>query len=465
MKYNVVVIGSGPAGYVAAIRCAQLGMHVAVVERYADLGGTCAHVGCIPSKALLDSSWLYYQMLKTSAAHGIRCQSIDVEWKVMLQRKNEVVQNNCKGIAFLMKKNKIDVYHGWGRFQSANEIVVEQQTHASLLHTDYVIIATGSKPALLPGIPIDGKHIITSTEALSLEQVPESMIVVGGGIVGCELASVFARLGSRIHIIEYTDTILPGMDRDISTEMLKELKVLGIQFLLSHTVTQAQVQGDQVMLTVQDRQNRNIMLTAPCCLIAVGRRPYVQNLGLEHIGIELTKSGTIPVNEQLQTVVPNVYAIGDVIGGLMLAHKASEEAVFVAETLAGQKPHLSYRHIPSVVYTHPEAASVGYSEQELIEKKIPYRKGLFPFKASGRARAAADTTGFVKVLAHAHSDELLGVHIVNGRAADMIAEAVVAMEFRASAEDIARSCHAHPTFSEAIKEACLMASQNQPIHL
>lgn len=457
-KYNVIVIGSGPGGYIAAIRCAQLGMRTAIIERYATLGGTCLNVGCIPSKALLDSSEHYHNATARFAEHGIDVKTVAVNFPQMIKRKASVVEQTTGGIDYLMKKNKIDVYHGHGNFVSAGKVKVAGKDGDQELEADKVIIATGSKPASLPFIEIDKKRIITSTEALSLDKLPKSMVVIGGGIIGCELGSVYARLGTKVSVVEFMDGLIPTMDKDLGKDLQRSMKKLGVEFHLSTRVTSVKSTSRQVTLEAENKKGEKVEIKADYCLIAVGRKPYTDNLGLENIGIKTNERGQIPVNDHLMTSVPGVYAIGDVIEGAMLAHKAEEEGVFVAETIAGQKPHVNYLLIPGVVYTWPEVASVGYSEQQLKEKGKKYRVGKFPFSASGRARASTDTEGFVKVLADEESDEILGVHLIGPRVADMIAEAVVAMEFRASAEDIGRMSHAHPTYSESFKEACLAAS-------
>lgn len=457
-KYDVIVIGSGPGGYIAAIRCAQLGMRTAIIERYATLGGTCLNVGCIPSKALLDSSEHYHNATARFAEHGIDVKTVEVNFPQMIKRKASVVEQTTGGIDYLMKKNKIDVYHGHGNFVSAGKVKVAGKDGDQELEADKVIIATGSKPASLPFIEIDKKRIITSTEALSLDKLPKSMVVIGGGIIGCELGSVYARLGTKVSVVEFMDGLIPTMDKDLGKDLQRSMKKLGVEFHLSTRVTSVKSTSRQVTLEAENKKGEKVEIKADYCLIAVGRKPYTDNLGLENIGIKTNERGQIPVNDHLMTSVPGVYAIGDVIEGAMLAHKAEEEGVFVAETIAGQKPHVNYLLIPGVVYTWPEVASVGYSEQQLKEKGKKYRVGKFPFSASGRARASTDTEGFVKVLADEESDEILGVHLIGPRVADMIAEAVVAMEFRASAEDIGRMSHAHPTYSESFKEACLAAS-------
>ncbi|MCA0235034.1 MAG: dihydrolipoyl dehydrogenase [Bacteroidetes bacterium] len=466
MTYDVTVIGSGPGGYVAAIRCAQLGMKTALIERYAVLGGTCLNVGCIPSKALLDSSEHYHNAEKTFKTHGINIKDLKVDMPQMIKRKKEVVLENNKGIEFLMKKNKIDVFHGHGSFVNKNRIRITAQEVVEI-DTERVIIATGSKPIVPAAFNYDKQRVITSTEALNLEKVPGSIVIIGGGVIGLELGSVYARLGTEVHVVEFMDRIIAGMDADCSRELQKSLKGLGMQFHLRHAVTEVTPSKTKVKVVAKSRddESKTLSWNVDYCLVAIGRRPYTDNLGLENIGITLDEKGRIPVDQHLQTSAPGVYAIGDVIQGAMLAHKAEEEGVFVAETMAGQKPHIHYNLIPGVVYTWPEVASVGYTEEQLKEMGTPYKPGKFPFRALGRARASMDLDGMVKVLAHKETDEILGVHIVGARAADMIAEAVALMEFRASAEDAARMSHAHPTYTEAFKEACLAATANRPIHV
>ncbi len=470
MTYDVTVIGSGPGGYVAAIRCAQLGMKVALIERYPVLGGTCLNVGCIPSKALLDSSEHYHNAQHTFEKHGIGLKDLKVNMPQMIQRKNEVVQDNNKGVEFLMKKNKVDVYYGHGSFVTANRLKIKgdaQDGGEVHIETQRTIIATGSKPIVPAQFNYDKKRVITSTEALNIEKVPDSMVVIGGGVIGLELGSVYARLGTQVHVVEYLDRIIAGMDADCSRELMKSLKNLGIQFHLRHAVTEVTPSKSKVKVVAKSRDDESKTLSwdVDYCLVAIGRRPYTDNLGLENVGITLDEKGRIPVDAHLQTTVPGIYAIGDVIQGAMLAHKAEEEGVFVAETMAGQKPHINPLLIPGVVYTWPEVAAVGYTEEQLKEQGIPYKPGKFPFRALGRARASMDIDGMAKVLAHKETDEILGVHIVGARAADMIAEAVALMEFRASAEDAARMSHAHPTYTEAFKEACLAATGNRALHV
>ncbi len=451
----------------AAIRCAQLGFKTAIIERYPVLGGTCLNVGCIPSKALLDSTEHYHNAHEKFKTHGIDLKDLKVNMPQMIKRKSEVVLDNNKGIEFLMKKNKIDVLHGHASFVTKNRIKIAAANDVvDEIDTERVIIATGSKPITPANFNYDKKRVITSTEALNIEKVPGSMVVIGGGAIGLELGSVYARLGTEVHVVEYLDRILSTMDGDCSREMTKSLKGIGIQFHLRHAVTEVVPGKSKVKVVAKSRDDESKTLNweVDYCLIAIGRRPYTDNLGLENVGITPDEKGRIPVNDHLETTVPGIYAIGDVIQGAMLAHKAEEEGVFVAEIMAGQKPHIHYNLIPGVVYTWPEAASVGYTEEQLKEAGTPYKPGKFPFRALGRARASMDLEGMAKVLAHKDTDEILGVHIVGARAADLIAEGVALMEFRASAEDAARMSHAHPTYAEAFKEAALAATGNRAIH-
>lgn len=466
MKYDVTVIGSGPGGYVAAIRCAQLGMKTAIIEKYNTLGGTCLNVGCIPSKALLDSSEHYHNAAHTFNTHGIELDNLKVNLDQMIERKRGVVTDNVNGIAFLMKKNKIDVHTGVGSFIDKNNIkVTDKEGKETKLETDKVIIATGSKPASLPFIKIDKKRIITSTEALELKEVPKHMIVIGGGVIGMELGSVYARLGAEVSVVEFMDELIPSMDSTMGKELKKSLKKLGFNYYLGHKVTEVKGTAKTVTVKAENKKGETVEIKGDYCLVSIGRKPYTEGLGLENVGIKTDDRGRIEVDSHLKTSADNIYAIGDVIKGAMLAHKAEEEGVFVAETIMGQKPHINYNLIPGVVYTWPEVASVGFTEEQLKEKGVAYKTGSFPFKASGRARASMDTDGLVKVLADKNTDEILGVHMIGPRTADMIAEAVVAMEYRASAEDIARMSHAHPTYTEAFKEACLAATDNRALHI
>lgn len=466
MQYNVTVIGSGPGGYVAAIRCAQLGFKTAIIEKYDTLGGTCLNVGCIPSKALLDSTEHFHNAAHTFKEHGVEINEPKANLAQMIKRKAGVIKSNVEGIAYLMKKNKIEVHTGVGSFVDKNTIkITGKDGKETQITTEKVIIATGSKPTPLPFAPFDKKRIISSTEALELKEIPKHLIIIGGGVIGMELGSVYARIGSKVTVIEFLDSLIPTMDGALSKELAKVAKKLGMELYLSHKVTALENKGKEVVLRAEPKNGgAAIELKGDYCLVSVGRRPYTDGLGLDKIGIELDK-GRIPVDDHLKTKVDNVYAIGDVVRGAMLAHKAEEEGVLVAEQLAGQKPHINYNLIPGVVYTWPEVASVGLTEEQLKEQGKAYKVGNFPYKALGRARASMDLDGFVKILADKNTDEILGVHIIGARAADMIAAGVVAMEYRASAEDVSRMSHAHPTYMEAVKEACLAATANRPIHM
>jgi dihydrolipoamide dehydrogenase len=466
MQYDLTIIGSGPGGYVGAIRAAQLGLKVAIIEKYNTLGGTCLNVGCIPSKALLDSSEHYHNALAKFPEHGIITSSVKADMVQMVKRKNDVVDQTCKGVEFLMKKNKIDVFIGVGSFVSAQKIAIDGADGRKEIETSKVIIATGSKPIAPPMFNYDKLRVITSTEALNITSIPKKMVVVGGGVIGLELGSVFARLGTSVDVIEYMDKILPTMDSDCGKELQRSLKKLGVNFYLGHGVTG--VKATKKDCTVSVKKNgteESFEIKADYCLVAIGRRAYTDGLNLEAVGIKVDEKGRVEVDNHLQTSVPNIFAIGDVVKGAMLAHKAEEEGVFVAEYIAGHKPHIDYNLIPGVVYTWPEVAAVGKTEEELKASGTPYKVGKFPFKALGRARASMDVDGMVKVLAHKDTDELLGVHMVGPRVADVIMEAVALMEFRASAEDMARICHPHPTYTEAVKEAALAATANRALHV
>jgi dihydrolipoamide dehydrogenase len=465
-SYDVVVIGSGPGGYVSAIRCAQLGMKTALIEKYNTLGGTCLNVGCIPSKALLDSSHHFEDAHKHMQEHGIDISGeISLNLDQMMARKRGVVEQTIKGIDYLMDKNKIDVLQGVGSFQDPHHIVVTDAESSETIKAKHSIIATGSKPSSLPFINIDKERIITSTEALGLKEVPKHLIIIGGGVIGLELGQVYKRLGAEVSVIEYLDRIIPTMDGAQSKELTKVLKKQGVKFYLSHQVN-AVVRTDQgVRVKALDKKGTEVSFEGDYCLVSVGRRPFTEGLGLENAGIQVSERGQIVVNDHLQTNLEHVYAIGDVVRGAMLAHKAEEEGVMAAELIAGQKPHINYNLIPGVVYTWPEVASVGQTEEQLKASGAQYKSGQFPMRALGRSRASGDLDGFVKILSDAHTDEILGVHMVGARVADLIAEAVTAMEFRASAEDLARMSHAHPTYAEAIKEAALAATENRPLHL
>ncbi|WP_177761074.1 dihydrolipoyl dehydrogenase [Flavobacterium sp. I3-2] len=465
-SFDVVVIGSGPGGYVAAIRCAQLGMKTAIIEKYPTLGGTCLNVGCIPSKALLASSH-HFEELQHFADHGIEVSGeVKVNLEKMIARKQAVVDQTSGGVKFLMDKNNITVFEGVGSFESATTVLVTKNDGTrETIEAKNTIIATGSKPSSLPFISIDKERIITSTEALKLKEVPKHLIIIGGGVIGLELGQVYLRLGAQVSVVEFADRVLPTMDGAVSKEITKVLKKAGMKFYTSHKVQGVERNGDVVIVKAENAKGEIITLEGDYSLVSVGRRPYTDGLNAEKAGVKLTERGQVEVNNHLQTTASNIYAIGDVVCGAMLAHKAEEEGVLVAEQLAGQKPHIDYNLIPGVVYTWPEVAAVGKTEEQLKAEGKEYKVGQFPFKALGRARASADTDGFVKILADKATDEILGFHIVGARAADLIAEAVVAMEFRASAEDITRMSHAHPTFAEAIKEAALAATENRALHV
>ncbi len=465
-KFEVTIIGAGPGGYGAAIRCAQLGMKTVLIEKYSSLGGTCLNVGCIPSKALLDSSEHYHNATHTFETHGIDVKDIKLNLAQMIKRKNDVVKQTCDGISFLMKKNNITVMTGTGAFVSANVVeVTDADGKKTQIETAKTIIASGSKPMSLPGVVIDKKRIVTSTEMLELKEVPKHLIIIGGGVIGLELGSVYARLGAKVSVIEFTSGIISAMDAALGKDLQRSLRKLGFEFYFNHKVTGAKTKGKEVMVTAENSKGQSIELTGDYCLVSVGRKANTETLGLDKAGVKLDARGRIETDEHLQTNVAGIYAVGDVVKGPMLAHKATEEGVLVAEIMAGQKPHINYNLIPGVVYTWPEVAAVGATEEQLKEQGRKYKAGNFPFRASGRARASMDIDGFVKVLADEATDEILGVHIIGPRAADMIAEAVVAMEFRASAEDISRMSHAHPTFTEAFKEACMDATGKRALHM
>ena len=466
-QYDVVIIGSGPGGYVAAIRCAQLGMKTAIIEKYSTLGGTCLNVGCIPSKALLDSSHHYEDAVKHFEEHGIEIPGeIKINLQQMIARKQGVVDQTTKGIQFLMDKNKIEVYEGLGSFKDATHVDIKKNDgKTETVEAKNIIIATGSKPSTLPFIKIDKERVITSTEALKLKEIPKHILVIGGGVIGLELGQVYKRLGADVTVIEYMDRIIPGMDSALSKELTKVLKKQKVNFALSHKVKSVERKGDKVTVKADDKKGQEVVFEGDYCLVSVGRKPYTDGLNLEAAGVKLDDRGRVEVDAHLKTNVANIYAIGDVIKGAMLAHKAEEEGTLVAEQLAGQKPHIDYNLIPGVVYTWPEVAAVGKTEEELTEAGIAYKVGQFPMRALGRSRASMDIDGFVKILADKTTDEVLGVHMIGARCADLITEAVTAMEFRASAEDIARMSHAHPTYAEAVKEAALAATGDRALHI
>jgi len=465
-QFDVAIIGSGPGGYVAAIRCAQLGFKTAIIEKYSVLGGTCLNVGCIPSKALLSSSHHYHDAVAHFEDHGIEVGKVKVNLEKMIARKQAVVDQTTGGIKFLMDKNKITVFEGIGSFEDATHVKVTKNDGSSeTIEAKYSIIATGSKPSNLPFITLDKERVITSTEALKLPEIPKHLVIIGGGVIGIELGQVYLRLGSQVSVVEFMDRIIPGMDASLSKELTKVLKKQGMKFYTSHKVKSVNRKGKTVTVEAETPKGEILSLEGDYCLVSVGRRPYTDGLNSEKAGVKVTDRGQIEVNDHLQTTAANIYAIGDVVRGAMLAHKAEEEGVLVAEILAGQKPHIDYNLIPGVVYTWPEVATVGKTEEQLKEEGVAFKSGSFPFKALGRARAGGDTDGFVKILADAKTDEVLGVHMIGPRCADLIAEAVTAMEFRASAEDISRMSHAHPTFAEAVKEAALAATENRALHV
>lgn len=465
-QFDVTIIGSGPGGYVSAIRCAQLGFKTAIIEKYSTLGGTCLNVGCIPSKALLASSH-HYEELQHFADHGIEVSGeVKVNLEKMIARKQAVVDQTSGGVKFLMDKNNITVFNGVGSFESATSVKVTKADGSSeIIESKNIIIATGSKPSSLPFIKLDKERIITSTEALKLKEVPKHLVIIGGGVIGIELGQVYLRLGAQVSVVEFMDRIIPGMDASLSKELTKVLKKQGMKFYTSHKVQSVERAKNAVTVKAENAKGEIITLEGDYSLVSVGRRPFTDGLNAEKAGVKVTERGQIEVNDHLQTSAANIYAIGDVVRGAMLAHKAEEEGVMVAEILAGQKPHIDYNLIPGVVYTWPEVAAVGKTEEQLKADGVAYKSGSFPFKALGRARAGGDTDGFVKILADAKTDEVLGVHMIGARCADLIAEAVTAMEFRASAEDISRMSHAHPTFAEAIKEAALAATENRALHV
>lgn len=465
-SFDIAIIGSGPGGYVSALRCAQLGFKTVLIEKYSTLGGTCLNVGCIPSKALLDSSEHFHNAKHNFATHGISIENLKADISQMIKRKEEVISQTCSGIKYLMDKNKITVIHGKGSFVSNTKINVSKEDGSNeVIEAKNIIIATGSKPNYFPGMEPDKKRIITSTEALKMNEIPKKMLVIGGGVIGLELGSVYGRLGTEIEVVEFADSILPTMDKSLGKEFTKVLKKEGFKFHLEHKVQSVVNNGENVTLKALNKKGEEISIDADYCLVAVGRKPFTEGLDLEKAGLSVNNRGQIEVNNHLQTSVPNIYAIGDVVRGAMLAHKAEEEGVYVAELLAGQKPHINYNLIPGVVYTWPEVAAVGKTEEELKALNVEYKVGNFPIKALGRARASMDTAGFIKILADKETDEVLGVHMIAPRAADLIMEAVVAMEYRASAEDISRICHPHPTYSEGVKEAALDATESRPLHI
>ncbi len=454
--YDLVVIGAGPGGYVAAIRAAQLGMRTACVEQERTLGGTCLNVGCIPSKALLESSERYLAARHHLAEHGVKVQGVELDLRTMLARKDKIVGQLTGGIAGLFRKHGVTSVRGTGRILAPGQVEVRGEDEL-VLETKNILIATGSTPTSLPGIPVDGDYVGTSTEALSYPEVPGHLIIIGAGVIGLELGSVWARLGSRVTILEYMPTLLPTMDEDISALASRLFTRQGLELVLGAKVTGTTRQGERVTVEYTSKDGQATGITGDRVLVAVGRKPNTAGLGAENVGVRLDKRGCVMVDAHYFTGIQGIYAIGDVIPGPMLAHKAEEEGIAAVEHMAGLPGHVNYDAIPNVIYTHPEIAAVGKTEAELKHAGVPYRKGKFPFAANGRAKALGETDGFVKILAHKDTDRILGVHVIGPRASDLIAEAAVAVEFSASAEDLARSVHAHPTLSEAMKEAALDA--------
>ena len=464
-SYDLIVIGGGPGGYVAAIRAAQLGMKTALVEMRETLGGTCLNVGCIPSKALLTSSEKFVEARNHLAVHGVKVGDVSLDLTAMMAHKNKVVKDNTAGIEFLFRKHKIDWIKGKGRIVSAGQVAVDGAGGSEIYGAKNILIATGSESTPLPGITVDEKRIVTSTGGLELSSVPKTMVVIGGGVIGLELGSVWQRLGAQVIVVEYLDRILPGMDGELSKAAQKIMTKQGIQFRLSTKVTSAKNDGNSVAITLEPASGGVAeKMQADIVLLAIGRRPFTDGLGLDKAGVVLDDRKRVVVDSHFQTNIKGIYAIGDVIAGAMLAHKAEEEGVVCAEMLAGQSGHINYDAIPGVVYTWPEIASVGKTEEELIKAGIQYKTGKFPFTANGRARAMADTEGFTKILADAKTDRILGAHIIGPDAGTIIAELVLAIEFGASSEDVSRTSHAHPTLNEVVKEAAL-AVDGRPIHI
>lgn len=456
--YDIVIIGSGPGGYISAIRSSQLNLKTAIIEKYPSFGGTCLNVGCIPSKIILDSSEHYYQAKKNFSNHGIFFKNLSLNFKTIINKKNNTIKKLNKGIQYILKKNKIDLYEGIASFQDKNHIIINKK---KIIKFHYAIIATGSKPSKLPCL--DKKKIITSTEALNFSKIPKKIVIIGGGVIGLELGSAYNKLGTQVSIIESNDRIISNLDHDIGKEIKKILENTGINFYLSTYLINSTIEKNKVKINAKIQNKKNKEFICDYCLLAIGRIPYTKGLSLNKIGIKKNKKGFISVNKKLQTNINNIYAIGDVIGNPMLAHKASEEGIFVVESLVGQKPSINYELIPSVIYTSPEVASIGKTENELKKKNIKYKIGNFPMKSIGRAHINNNTEGFVKILSHKNTDQILGVHIIGSRAVDLIMELAVAMEFKASSEDIARICHPHPSFSEAIKESALSVA-NRALH-
>ncbi len=460
-EFDLVVIGGGPAGYIASIRAAQLGMKTACIEKRGTLGGTCLNVGCIPSKALLESSEHYHQAKTKFSKHGIMLGEVNLDLGAMMKRKDSIVRQMTNGIEGLFRKNKVTYIKGHGKITaSAGDWKTIDVALADGKSATYkakkILLATGSEPAALPFLPFDGKRVLSSTEALMIPQVPKHLVVIGGGVIGLELGSVWARLGSKVTVIEFQDRILPGVDRQAGDELKKALAKQGLEFKLSHKCLGATAHGDTMIVEAENMaDDSKVRFECDYVLVSTGRRPYTQNLGLENVGLKTDKMGRIEINAHFETTASGIYAVGDIVDGPMLAHKAEEEGVAAVEIMAGVPGHVNYEAIPNVVYTWPELASVGYTEEEVKASNTPYKTGVFPFIANGRAKTMDEVEGFVKIIAHATTDKVLGAHIVGPRASDMIPEVVSVMEFGGSSEDIARTCHAHPTLSEAVKEAAL----------
>lgn len=459
--FDLIIIGGGPAGYTAAIRAGQLGLKVACIEKRKTLGGTCLNVGCIPSKALLETSEHYYQARTKFAKHGIIVDGVKIDVPAMMKRKDAVVRQLTNGIAGLFKKNNVTHFIGHGKLAgregALTKVEVHGETGVQSLTGKKVLLATGSEPASLPFLPFDGKRVLSSTEALELQEVPKHLVVVGGGVIGLEMGSVWSRLGAKVTVIEFQDRIVPGTDRQAGDELKKALLKQGFEFKLSHKCLGARPSGSMMIVEAEDMANGNTKVSIECdvILVSTGRKPYTQNLGLETVGLSTDKMGRITINDHFETAVPGIYASGDIVDGPMLAHKAEEEGVAAVEIIAGLPGHVNYEAIPNVVYTWPELASVGYTEEEVKASGVPYKVGSFPFMANGRAKTMDETEGFVKIIAHAQTDKILGAHIVGPRASDILSEVVSVIEFGGSSEDIARTCHAHPTLTEAVKEAAL----------
>jgi dihydrolipoamide dehydrogenase len=461
-SFDLAVIGAGPGGYVAAIRAAQLGLRVALIEKEASLGGTCLNVGCIPSKALLESSELYYKATHALPSHGITTGPVSIDLAKMMARKDQVVDELTKGIGMLMKKNKVKVLRGFGKLAGPKRVLVSKDGGGEEeIEAENTLLAMGSVPIELPFLPFDGKHVVTSTEALAFDRIPGHLVVVGAGAVGLELGSVWNRLGAQVTVIELLPTLVPFADRQVAKALEKSLAKQGLTFRLESKVSAATVEGDTITVTVRNEKGESEPIMCDKLLVAVGRKPVTQGVGLEEVGVRLEENGRIAVDDHLQTSVPGLYAIGDLVRGPMLAHKAEEEGVAVAERIAGKPGHVNYQAIPSVVYTWPEVAQVGLTEEELRAQGVPYKSGRYYFKSNARAKCMGEEDGLVKVISHADTDRLLGLHILGPHASEMIAEAVTAFEFSGSAEDLARTVHAHPTLCEIIKEAALAVERRQ----